>query len=585
MATPGRKVDVVRFQERAELLDFLLEVSAVTSETLDLDRILANVASIVKEVVPYDLFAILLYSERQGGLSIRYGIGHRDEVMRHLVIPLGEGITGLAAASRQPVMVGDVQNDARYLPNLDAVRSELAVPMVVRGRLVGVIDLQATRLDAYREQDRSLLQLIASRVAVSIDNARLYRRVDRQNRTLKTLANLSQEFSSILDLDDLLGKIARITRTLVAFDAFSILLVDTGRQLLRRRFSERYDQRVDLDNIPCGKGITGAAVKSREIVRVLDTLADPRYIASNPGIHSEIAVPLIVQDRVVGVMDLESERMAYFTEDHTRLLALLAPQIASSVENARLYGELAEREKSLDQDFKAARNLQSVMLLREAPEIEGLDIAIRFRPAREITGDVYDIFDYGPEHTVITFGDVSGKGAAAALYGAMVSGLLRSLAHRRRSPAALLKLFNNVLRERIVEAQYVTLMVLVWESALRRFVMANAGAAPPIICRRGELIKPRVEGVPAGLLDDRDYEEVTLEAERGDLLVLYSDGITDQLNTSGEDYGRGHLSRAIRQLCGRDPETVADQILADLAEFTGDAPMHDDQTLVVLRVR
>src|ERR1700682_6388385 len=225
MAAPGSKVSV-RFHKRAELLDFLLEVSAVTSETLDLDRILANVASIVKEVVPYDLFAILLYSERQGGLSICYGIGHRDEVMRHLVIPLGEGITGLAAASRQPVLVGDVKNDVRYLPNLDAVRSDLAVPMVVRGRLVGVIDLQATRLDAYREQDRSLLQLIASRVGVSIDNARLYRRVDRQNRTLKTLANLSQEFSSILDLDDLLGKIARITRTLVAFDAFSILLVD-----------------------------------------------------------------------------------------------------------------------------------------------------------------------------------------------------------------------------------------------------------------------------------------------------------------------------------------------------------------------
>ena len=584
MAAPGRKVDV-RFHERAELLDFLLEVSAVTSETLDLDRILANVASIVKDVVPYDLFAILLYSERQGGLSIRYGIGHRDEVMRHLVIPLGEGITGLAAASRQPVVVGDVQNDARYLPALDAVRSELAVPMVVRGRLVGVIDLQATRLNAYREQDRSLLQLIASRVAVSIDNARLYRRVDRQNRTLKTLANLSQEFSSILDLDELLSKIAPTIHALVAFDAFSILLVDTVRQLLRRRFSERYDQRVDLDNIPFGKGITGAAVQSREIVRVLDTLADPRYIASTPGIHSEIAVPLIVQDRVVGVMDLESERMAYFTEDHARLLALLAPQIASSVENARLYGELAEREKRLDQDFKAARNLQSVMLLREAPEIEGLDIAIRFRPAREITGDVYDIFEYGSEHTVFTFGDVSGKGAAAALYGAMVSGLLRTLAHQRRSPAALLKLFNSVLRERIVEAQYVTLMVLVWESALRRFVMANAGAAPPIICRRGELIKPRVEGVPAGLLDDREYEEVTLEAQQGDLLVLYSDGITDQLNTGGEDYGRGHLSRTLRRLCGHDPETVADQILADLAEFAGDAPMNDDQTLVVLKVR
>ena len=112
------------------------------------------------------------------------------------------------------------------------------------------------------------MQLIASRVAVSIDNARLYRRVDRQNRTLKTLSHLSQEFSSILDLDELLRKIATTTHSLVAFDAFSILLLDAERKVLRHRFSERYDQRVDLDNIPLGKGLTGAAAESREIVRV-----------------------------------------------------------------------------------------------------------------------------------------------------------------------------------------------------------------------------------------------------------------------------------------------------------------------------
>ena len=584
MATPARK-SAVRFHERAELLDFLLEVSTATSESLDLDRIMANVAASVKEVIPYDLFAILLYSELQRGLSIRYSIGHREEIVRSLVLPLGEGITGSAAASRQPIMVPDVRSDPRYLTALDAVQSELAVPMLARGKLVGVIDLQSTRLNAYREQDRSLLQLIASRVAVSVDNARLYRRVDRQNRTLKTLSNLSQEFSSILDLDELLGKIAKTIHALVAFDAFSILLLDAERKVLTHRFSERYDKRVILDNIPLGKGLTGAAAESRDIVRVTDTAVDPRYIASHPEIRSEIAVPLVVQDRVVGVMDLESERMGFFTEDHSRLLGLLAPQIASSVENARLYEEIAQREQRMEQDMKAARNMQSVLLLREAPEIKGLDIAIRQRAAREITGDVYDIFEHGADYAVFTFGDVSGKGAAAALYGAMVSGLLRTLAHRRRSPAALLRLLNKVLRERIVEAQYVTLMVMVWERAKQRFVMANAGAAPPIICRKGEILKPRVEGVPAGLLDNRVYEELIVEVERGDLIVLYSDGITDQPSPNEEEYGRGHLSRALRRLCGKGPEVVADQILADLDEFANGAPRFDDQTLIVLRVR
>jgi len=583
MATPARK-STVRFQERAELLDFLLEVSAATSESLDLDRIMANVAEIVKEVMPYDLFAILLYSERQRGLSIRYSIGHREEIIRSLVLPLGEGITGAAAATRQPILVPDVRNDSRYLTALDAVQSELAVPMLARGKLVGVIDLQSTRLNVYREQDRSLLQLIASRVAVSIDNARLYRRVDRQNRTLKTLSNLSQEFSSILDLDELLGKIAKTIHALVAYDAFSILLVDAERKVLLHRFSERYDQRVNLNNIPLGKGLTGAAAESREIVRVNDTAVDPRYIASHPDIRSEIAVPLVVQDRVVGVMDLESERMGFFTEDHSRLLALLAPQIASSVENARLYEELAQREQRMEQDMKAARNMQSVLLLREAPEIEGLEIAIRHRAAREITGDVYDIFEYGGNSTVFTFGDVSGKGVAAALYGAMVSGLLRTLAHRRRSPAALLRLLNRILRERIVESRYVTLMVLVWERAKQRFVIANAGAAPPIICRKGEILKPKVGGVPAGLLDNREYEELIFEVQRGDLMVLYSDGITDQPNPKEEEYGRAHLSKALRRLCGKGPKVVAEQILADLDGFASGVPRFDDQTLIVLKV-
>jgi len=583
MATPARK-SAVRFQERAELLDFLLEVSAATSESLDLDRIMANVAVSVKEVIPYDLFAILLYSEVQRGLSIRYSIGHREEIVRSLVLPLGEGITGAAAASRQPILVSDVHNDPRYLTALDAVQSELAVPMLARGKLVGVIDLQSTRLNAYREQDRALLQLIASRVAVSLDNARLYRRVDRQNRTLKTLSNLSQEFSSILDLDELLGKIAKTIHALVAFDAFSILLLDAERKVLTHRFSERYDQRVVLDNIPLGKGLTGAAAESREIVRVTDTAVDPRYIASHPDIRSEIAVPLAVQDRVVGVMDLESERMGFFTEEHSRLLGLLAPQIASSVENARLYEEIAQREQRMEQDMKAARNMQSVLLLREAPKIEGLDIAIRHRAAREITGDVYDIFEQDADYTVFTFGDVSGKGVAAALYGAMVGGLLRTIAHRRRSPAALLRLLNRILRERIVEARYVTLTVLVWERAKQRFVMANAGAAPPMICRKGEILKPKVEGVPAGLLDNRVYEELNVEVERGDLMVLYSDGITDQPNPKEEEYGRGRLSRALRRLCGKGPEVVADQILADLDEFADGVPRFDDQTLIVLKV-
>lgn len=581
-----KPTSAVRFRQREELLDFLLEISAATSETLtDLEGLLANVAEIIRKVVPHELFAILLYHERRKELKIRYAVGHREEVVKRLVVHLGEGLTGVAAATRQPVVVGDVRKDPRYLNAVDAVRSELAVPMVTRNRLVGVIDIQSTRLDAYSEYERALLRLIAARVAITIDNARLFRRVDRQNRTLKLLTHLSQEFSSILDLNELLRHIADAIKVLIKYDAFSILLVDRERQCLRHEFSVRYDQRVDLDNIPLGKGITGAAVDSRQVLRSDNTLADPRYIPSHPDVRSEVAVPLIAHDQVIGVLDLESDHFAWFTDEHVRMLSLLAPQIASSVENARLYNEIAQREKRIEEDLQSARELQTALLPTEAPPIEGLEIGIGYRPARIVGGDLYDFFEYGSASALIAFGDVSGKGVAAALYGALAAGLLRTLAQRRRDPAELLRKLNETLLERKVDARYVALLVVLWEADKHRLTMANAGALPPIICRAGANLRPRVEGIPLGLLPERDYEEVVVQAQPGDVVVLYSDGITDQLNPAGGEYGRARLIPLLKTVCHQPPGAVIKAVFADLDRFTELAPAFDDQTLVVLRVK
>jgi sigma-B regulation protein RsbU (phosphoserine phosphatase) len=575
----------VRFRQRAELLDFLLEVSAATSETLtDLDGLLANVAEIIRKVIPYELFSIQLYSEKQKTLRIRYAIGHREEVIKNLVVRLGEGLTGAAAASRQPVLVADVRRDPRYLNALDAVRAELAVPMLARGTVVGVIDVQSTRVGAYTEYDRSLLRVIAARVAVTIDNARLFRRVDRQNRTFKLLSQVSREFSSILDLNELLASIAASVKTLINYDAFSILLLDEQAGLLRHRFSVRHDRRVCLDNIPVSKGITGLAASSRKAARSHNTLQDPHYVPSHPGVRSEVAVPLESHDRVVGVMDLESDQYSYFTDDHVRMLMLLAPQIASSVENARLYEEIAERERRIEQDLESARELQAALLPIEAPRVKGLEIAIGYRPARIIGGDLYHFFEYPDDSALITMGDVSGKGVAAALYGALVSGLLRTLAPARRDPALLLRQLNNALMQRKVEARFVALLAVLWQAETRQLTMANSGGLPPFICRGGEIIKPRAEGVPLGLLPDREYDKVTFQAKPGDVIVLYSDGITDQLNPDGADYGRRRLVELLKKVECVSPQAVIDAVFADVDRFSQSGPVFDDQTILVLKV-
>jgi phosphoserine phosphatase RsbU/P len=585
---PPARNKQIPFRERSELLDFLLEVATSTAQSLDLDELLESVAQNIQRVLHYDLFAILLYSDRRKDLTIRFAIGHRAEVVKSVRIKLGEGITGLAAETREPILVSDVRNDDRYLNSLDAVRCELAVPMIARQRLVGVIDIQSTQVDAYNEYDRAMLRLIASRVASAIDNARLHRRVERQNRTLRALGRMSQEFAAILELDELLAKIASTMRDLINYDAFSILLVDETKGQLKHKFSIRYDERVKLDNVPIGKGLTGAAAQTREPIRVGDTSQDSRYINAHPDARSELAIPLIARDTVVGVMDLESNRLNHFTEDHQRILSLLGPQIAASVENARLYAEIAEREGAMQEDLQAASELQTVLLPSEAPEIAGIDAAIGLRPARQISGDLFDFFEHrvgrqAVPQTVIAFGDSSGKGAAAALYGAVVSGLMRTLAPRRPGPADLMQALNEKLVERKVEARYVTLLLMLWQPNSREFRIANAGGVTPVICRCGEILDVKAEGVPLGLLPDREYEEAIFRAQPGDMIVLCSDGITDHLSPEGEEFGRDRIGRIITQSCELGPHGVVQTLFDELDRFN--PVKFDDQTIIALKVK
>jgi sigma-B regulation protein RsbU (phosphoserine phosphatase) len=574
----------ILFRQRSELLDFLLEISEASAGTLDLDKLLPTLAGLIKKVIDYEIFAILLAGEK-GELKIQFAIGHREDVVRNLRIPVGQGITGAAAAERRPALVNDVRRDPRYLNALDAVRAELAVPMVARGRLVGVIDIQATRINAFTEQDLRLVELIASRTAMAIDNARLHRRVVRQNRTQQMLVAIAHEFASILDLDALLRKISELMRQLINYDAFSILLLEPSRAMLKHYISVRYDKRVQLDNVPLGKGIVGAAAESGQTVLAPDTSKDPRYLPFEKGIRSEVAVPLIVKNQVIGVLDLESEQVNYFTQTHARTLSMLAPQIAAAIENARLYQRVAESEARLAKDLQAARQLQQLLLPPCCPEFEGLEVAARCEPARQIGGDFYEFFPLANDHLAIQVGDVSGKGAAAALYGALVGGLLRSLAQQHRSPAALMRALNEALLERRIEARYVALLCAHWNPHSRTLVMANAGNPLPIVWAGGRAREQRVEGIPLGLLPDVDYEEVTLRLEPGDSVVFVSDGITDNRDAFGQEYGRERLARVVERHAAAAATELIRQVFLDVKNHAAEAPAFDDQTALAVRAK
>src|SRR5438034_2143279 len=456
-----RAVDVSTEQPEVQtkIEPFLLEVADVVNTTLDLDTTLRRVAALVRKVVDYEIFAILLLNEKTQDLRIRFQVGYPKEVADRMRIKVGDGVTGLAAQRREAILVGDVAKDGRYISALPEVRSELAVPLIIKNRVIGVIDIESLQPDHFTEEHKQLLTLIASRVAVGIENARLYTRTTRQARTLVLLNEIARELTSILNVDELLKRIAELLSRLIDYQMFSILLLDTAGEKLQHRFSLRFQENIQLKHdITLGQGVVGYAVQHREAVLVPDVNKDSRYIRLNPETRSELAVPLIYKDNVIGVLDLEHTRRGFFTDDHKRTVPTLAAQVAIALENARLYEEIARQEKRLERDLALARELQFRLLPHSLPKLPNLELAAKFIPARAIGGDLYDFVNYSQERMGMVIGDVSGKGAPAAIYAALVSGILRSHAPIEPGPAEMLRAVNFSLGERRIEGQFVTLI-------------------------------------------------------------------------------------------------------------------------------
>ena len=583
MAETNRSIS--RPLEVTELLTLMIEVTERINSTLDLDELLSRIAEIVKRAIDYEVFAILLLNEKTQELRVRFSQGHPKELVKDLRIKVGQGIVGRAAQTRRAVLVNDLRDDPSYIPSVE-MRSELAVPLLFKGRLIGVIDLEAPQPDFFNDSHVSLLELLASRMALAIENARLYRRTLRQARTLHLLNEISRELSSVLVLGELLRKIGTLTKKLVDYHRFGILLADDQTHTFNAVISLKQDERMpERSTVNYGQGIVGAAAVERRPVLVPDVSKDSRYISVNPETRSEMTVPLIYRDKVIGVIDLESPHLNYFNEDHVRMFSTLAPQIAITIENARLYERVARSEARLERDLRRAQEIQMHLMPGIAPKIPGMDAALHFQPSSELGGDLYDFLSYGRDRQVIIVGDVSGKGAPAALYGAMASGTLRSLVPLKLPAPDMMKQLNVMFLERKIEGHFITLTYAIWEPRTKILTMSNAGMPLPILLRKGVCRAIRVEGVPLGLLEHTDYQPVTVNLESGDLLAFFSDGITEANDLHQDEFGSRRLENILREHAQKPPQEIVSQVFKELKEFEAGRPQRDDQTLVILKVR
>jgi len=418
----------------------------------------------------------------------------------------------------------------------------------------------------------------------------LYASHPEQANTLLLLHDVSREITSILDREALLRSVAQRVKKLVNYHVFNVMIWNEQTQLLESVFAMRYEDSIPARiRVSLHQGITGTSAGQRRVLRVNDVTEDPRYIRTETGVEarSEIVVPLLLCERLVGVLDLESTEPHAFTAEHERMLSTLGSYVAIALENARLYEEARENERRLRAEMDTAREIQRQLLPTGAREIPGLDLSAAYVPARELGGDFYDFLPYGQGRLGFALGDVSGKGMAAALYGSLAIGTLREhVVTHLCPPAEMLGILNTRLHNTRLDARFIAMLFAVYDAPLRKLTLANAGSPYPLLVRDGVVQEIRIEGIPLGLFPKTQYDEITVELRPGDALLFASDGILESENDRQEEFGSGRLSAVLQSLSAADSaQLITEKILAATDDHSGAAVVaHDDRTLLVLRV-
>jgi sigma-B regulation protein RsbU (phosphoserine phosphatase) len=549
-----------------ELLADLLSLVGEINSVLDPEKLHTTIARCVRRIVDYRILEIVLPDD-EGYLVPAHVEGYNLEMAVRGRVKIGEGISGTAAVAREPVFVPDVSKDPRYVPVFPGVASELAIPLVHKDRLVGVLNIEGPDVEAFTPAARTALRILAGHLAVAIDNASLYRE--------------ARWYAALL----LLQRVAELVKRVVDYEIFGILLLDEDRQELVLRQAANFGPGKEKSRLPVSEGLCGAAVRSKEPVLVSDVRNDPRYVNLVTETCSELVIPLVHKDQVIGVFDLESRELDRFTERHVKVLMPLASQVAGAIVNARLYDEVRRSEHRLDRELRIARDVQRALFPEGSPAGPGWEASAHFRPAREVGGDLYDFYDMGQGLLGVATGDVAGKGVPAALYAAFASGTVRRRAFERLGPAELLKRVNGTLRRRGIEGLFCTLAYALFDFPGRRLRVANSGLPYPLHYRadrrRAEPLS--VSGLPLGTFDGVTYDEVSIELGPGDGFVFYSDGVTEALR-GHEEYGVERLLKGLERHGALPAKELGERLMAGLERFTESGTLGDDVTLIVVKV-
>ncbi|HEY3217085.1 MAG TPA: SpoIIE family protein phosphatase [Candidatus Eisenbacteria bacterium] len=497
----------------------------------------------------------------------------------------GEGLAGWVVNHGKSLWLGPADPRPTLEGAVPAFHSALVVPLYRRGEIFAAIECLDRRDGvAFTRQDLDRLEQAAEHIAIALDNALLYQEAEQRALEKDVLLEISKTLLARLDLDELIDAMLQSLRQVIHYDAAAVYLVNRKTLALEKVSDVGYPEGSDeAFGLRVGVGLVGWVAKTGEAVIVPDVRRDSRYVAARSQTRSELAAPLIVGGRTIGVFNLESDHEDAYHEDHLELLSAFATQAAVAVERARLTRELLETRR-LEKELAIAREIQASFLPTGAPEIPGFELAGTARPHREVGGDYYDFIQVSDTRLGLAIADVSGKGIPAAL---LMAGFRMSLLAEIRNEFAIravMRKVNSLLYESTDRNKFVTALYGVLDFKNRVLIYSNAGHNPPILLRRGGTVEYLLEGgVAFGVLPDAQYEDQPIALGVDDVLLLYTDGLSEAQSPSGEHFGQRRIEQAIVSLAGRSAAEILEGLVEAVEGWAGERGRDDDLTLMVVK--
>ncbi len=411
---------------------------------------------------------------------------------------------------------------------------------------------------------------------------------------LRMLLDITKKISRSLDLQEVLNQVMDTLDSLIPYDAAGIFVlkcVDPSQVIDGEEpcvFQAEAVRGYDIDelselHLKLGEGIIGHVAVTTEPVISPDVRQDPFYINARKETLSEMVAPIISNDEVIGVFDLESDELNAYSDDDLQVLLLLASQVAIIIEKVMLHEQLIEK-KRLEGQLEVARQVQLELLPANDPRLEGFDVSAYNFPTEEVSGDYYDWVRIYDDQIGLVVADVSGKGVPAALLMAFLRASLRAATHIGYAPHISMAKVNYLLWESIERNQFVTAFYGILDASNRSLSYTNAGHNPPLLLDvNGQARFMKKGGLPLGMFRDTRYHEYYLTLEPGEVLVLYTDGVTEATNPDGEEFGRDRLAESVKAHMNLSARELIAAVQADVIAWTDGRGATDDITFFVIK--